>query len=291
MATGYNKPLIVIAGPTASGKTGLAIDLAKELDGEIVCADSRTVFKGMDIGTAKPTKKEQAIVPHWGLDLVEPNERFTAADFKKYALATIADIRAQGKTPLLVGGTGLYVDGIIFDFEYDAAYDASLREKLDGMSVDKLIMYCKNNSILLPKNERNKRHLVRAIEQKSINTKRRDAPIENCIIVGIATNKRELNKRIEARGEQLFENGVVAEATMLGKKYGWESEAMTGNIYPIVQSYLKNELTLVEAIDLFTTSDQQLAKRQMTWFRRNPYIEWVSLTEAKDYIYTVLAHE
>ena len=291
MATGYNKPLIVIAGPTASGKTGLAIDLAKELDGEIVCADSRTVFKGMDIGTAKPTKKEQAIVPHWGLDLVEPNERFTAADFKKYALATIADIRAQGKTPLLVGGTGLYVDGIIFDFEYDAAYDAKKKKKLDGMSVDKLIMYCKNNSILLPKNERNKRHLVRAIEQKSINTKRRDAPIENCIIVGIATNKRELNKRIEARGEQLFENGVVAEATMLGKKYGWESEAMTGNIYPIVQSYLKNELTLVEAIDLFTTSDQQLAKRQMTWFRRNPYIEWVSLTEAKDYIYTVLAHE
>ena len=244
MATGYNKPLIVIAGPTASGKTGLAIDLAKELDGEIVCADSRTVFKGMDIGTAKPTKKEQAIVPHWGLDLVEPNERFTAADFKKYALATIADIRAQGKTPLLVGGTGLYVDGIIFDFEYDAAYDASLREKLDGMSVDKLIMYCKNNSILLPKNERNKRHLVRAIEQKSINTKRRDAPIENCIIVGIATNKRELNKRIEARGEQLFENGVVAEATMLGKKYGWESEAMTGNIYPIVQSYLKNRIDM-----------------------------------------------
>jgi tRNA dimethylallyltransferase len=111
-------PLIVIVGPTASGKTSLAIDIAKQFGGEIICADSRTVYIGMDIGTAKPSRAEQAMVPHWALDLVEPGQRFTAADFKEYANKKIAEIRSRGNIPMIVGGTGLYVDGVIFDYKF-----------------------------------------------------------------------------------------------------------------------------------------------------------------------------
>jgi tRNA dimethylallyltransferase len=284
-------PLIVIVGPTASGKTSLAIDLARKFNGEIICADSRTIYKGMDIGTAKPTKEEQAIVPHWGLDLVEPGERFTAADFKKYADEKIEEIRSRGHIPFLVGGTGLYVDAVLFDYRFGGDVNMKQRAQLEKMSIEELHNYCFKNNIKLPENRLNKRYVIRAIEQKSINVKRRQEPLSESIIVGIATNKDILRTRIVSRTEQLFENGVVEEAIILGKKYGWDSEAMTGNIYPLVRLYLNNELTLEEIKEKFTTLDWRLAKRQLTWLRRDLYIDWRSLDEAKIYLESKLANE
>lgn len=277
-------PLVVIVGPTASGKSALAIKLAKKFGGEIVCADSRTVYTGMDIGTAKPTAQERAEVPHWGLDLVEPNELFTAADFKRYANEKIEQIRRRGRIPFLVGGTGLYVDAVIFDYQFGPPADKARRAVLEAMSVEKLQMYCKINNITLPTNPANKRHLVRAIEQKSINAKRRNTPIDSSIVVGITTNKEQLQVRIAERCEQLFDDGVVSEATLLGKKYGWNSQAMTGNIYPLIHRYLDNELTLEDTKQKFISLDWQLARRQLTWLRRNPFIHWASLPETEDYI-------
>lgn len=277
-------PLVVIVGPTASGKTGLAIELAKQFGGEIICADSRTIYKGMDIGTAKPTAAEQAEVPHWGLDLVEPGERFTAADFKEYATQKIAEIRVRGNVPFLVGGTGLYVDGVIFDYEFGGDINTTERQKLEIMSVEQLQKYCLENNVELPENNQNKRHLVRTAERKGISGKRQDYPINNTIIVGIATSRKVLHKKIVLRAEQLFANGVVDEAILLGKKYGWKKEAMTGNIYPLIHQHLFEGVTLEMTKEKFTTLDSQLAKRQMTWFRRNPYIQWCSLTEGEQYI-------
>lgn len=291
MATGSEKPLIVILGPTASGKTSLAIELAHQFGGEIICADSRTVYKDMDIGTAKPTKAEQAHVPHWGLDLVQAGERFTAADFKQYAEQKISEIRARGKVPFLVGGTGLYIDAILFDYKFGEQADGILREKLNTLSIDELHKYCTENNIMLPENMHNKRYVIRAIEQKSINTKRNEVPISKSIIVGIATDSDVLRTRIRARNEQLFQNGVVDEAIKLGKKYGWESEAMTGNIYRLIRLYLEEGASLDEIKDKATTLDWRLAKRQLTWFRRNEHIKWLGLTEAKAYIQSVLATE
>lgn len=291
MAAKPVKPLIVIVGPTASGKTSLAVELAQEFDGEIICADSRTVYKGMDIGTAKPTSEEQAHVPHWGIDLVEPGERFTAADFKMYAQQKIEEIRARGHVPFLVGGTGLYVDAIIFDYQFGTPADRVLRTKLEKLTIEELHRYCAENNIMLPENKLNKRYVIRAIEQKSINTKRRVEPISLSTIVGIATDKDLLRTRIRERSEQLFENGVVEEAIKLGKKYGWQSEAMTGNIYPVIHSYLEKTITLEEAVDKNTTIDWHLAKRQLTWLRRNEHIKWYSLTGAKRYIQSVLDSE
>ena len=283
--------LIAIVGPTASGKTSLAIDIAKEWNGEIICADSRTIYKGMDIGTAKPTAKEQATVPHWGIDLVEPSETFSVADFQSYAKNAIADIQARGRLPIIVGGTGLYVDAVLYNFTFGTPPNDERRAELEGMTIDALINYCNENNIVLPQNFKNKRHLVRAIERQSISTISKNGLPEGYIVVGLATKMLTLRTRIVRRTEQLFEQGVEKEATLLGKKYGWNSEAMTGNIYPLMQRYLLGELLLSEARDLITTADYQLAKRQMTWFRRNPDIMWVTPTEAKEYIQSLLASE
>ncbi|HEY5695257.1 MAG TPA: isopentenyl transferase family protein, partial [Candidatus Saccharimonadales bacterium] len=150
-------PLIVLVGPTASGKTSVAIELAQQVDGEIICADSRTVYKSMDIGTAKPTAIEQALAPHWGIDLVEPGEYFTAADFKQYANAKIAEIRGRGHTPFLVGGTGLYIDAVVFDYQFGPPVNTTERARLEAMSVKELQGYCEENNVELPENKQNRR--------------------------------------------------------------------------------------------------------------------------------------
>ena len=282
-------PLIVIAGPTASGKTALAVRLAERFGGEIICADSRTIYTGMDIGTAKPTCDERANVPHWGLDLVEPGGRFTVADFKAYAEQKIAEIRERGNVPFLVGGTGLYIDAIVFDFAFAGEANEVLREQLEQMNVQELQKYCENNNIKLPENDHNKRYLIRAIERKNVTVKRRETLIDNTIVVGITTNRETLRTRIALRSEQLFANNVVEEATILGKKYSWDSEAMTGNVYPLVRKYIAGELDETGLRREFEISDWRLAKRQMTWLRRNPYIMWGTIEASEHYLSRILA--
>jgi tRNA dimethylallyltransferase len=289
MATTDIKPLVVIAGPTASGKTSLAVRIAKRFDGEIICADSRTIYRGMNIGTAKPSFEEQAAVPHWGLDLVEPSEVFTAADFKRYALEAIADIRARGKVPLLVGGTGLYLDAVLLDYAFGPPADPGRRDNLMNMSLEDLVSYCNKNNIPVPENSRNKRYVVRAIEQNSNIPQRREEPIANTFAVSITTDRDVLRDRISKRSEQLFLHDVVKEAKMLGEMYGWNSEAMTGNIYSLVKKLQQKELTFDQVQEKFITSDWRLAKRQLTWLRRNPHLLWLTLEEAEHYLAQKLA--
>jgi len=281
-------PLIVIVGPTASGKSSLAMSIAERFGGEIICADSRTIYKGMDIGTAKPSKEDQAKIPHWGLDLVEPGEPFSAADFKEYANKKIAEIRSRGNIPLLVGGSGLYINGVIFDYDFQPAHP-ELREQLESLTVDELKKYCFENNITLPENDKNKRYLIRAIERQNGHSTDDNTLIADCIIVGITTEKSTLINRIHARSEQLFELGMVEEASRLGEKYGWESEAMTGNIYRLVHQFIKKELTESELKQKNETSDWRLAKRQLTWFKRNPHIHWCELENAEQYLAQHLA--
>ncbi len=285
------QPLIVIVGPTASGKTNLAVEIAAKYNGEIICADSRTVYRGMDVGTAKPTAEERKRVAHWGLDLVNPGERFTAAQFKEYAVQKIAEIRGRGHVPFLVGGSGLYCDAVIFDYQFGSQADEDTRRKLEQLSLQELYIYCEKNNIKLPENSKNKRYVIRAIEQKSINTKRRTHPIENSFVVGITTDKSILRKRIEQRAEDIFKNGVIHEVKKLADKYGWNHESMTGNIYPLCRAHLSGELSLHEVQEKFIVQDWRLAKRQMTWFRRNPYIRWLPLNDAKIYIERLLDSE
>lgn len=285
------EPLIVIVGPTASGKTSLSIELAEQYGGEIICADSRTVYKGMDIGTAKPTREEQARVKHWGIDLVEPDQRFTAADFKTYADEKIHEIRSRGHIPFLVGGSGLYIDAVIFNYEFGPQANIELRNELESMTIEELHNYCNKNNIELPENKKNKRYVIRAIEQKSINNKRMDKPSSDTFIVGIATEREQLRTRIEYRAEQLFKDGVVEEAKRLGEMYGWDSEAMTGNIYPLCRKYINGEVTIDQLKEKSIILDRRLAKRQLTWFKRNKFIQWLPLDAAHTYLSSVLASE
>ena len=282
-------PLVVITGPTASGKTSLAIRLAKQYNGEIICADSRTIYRDMDIGTAKPTMAEREAVPHWGLDLVSPGETFSAAQFKEYALQKISEIRSRGCLPFLVGGTGLYIDAVIFNFQFGAPPDPSLRHELEKRTVVELQYYCYKYNRKLPENNKNKRYLIRAIEQKNKNNRYEFMIRDNSIAVGIATNKEILRTRIVLRSEQLFLNNVVSEAMLLARKYGWDNEAMTGNVYPLVREFLNRNITENELKRQFVIADWRLAKRQMTWLRRNPFIMWATLDSAAHYLSQLLA--
>lgn len=277
-------PLVVIVGPTASGKTGLAIEIAKKFDGEIICADSRTVYKGMNIATAKPTMLERQGVPHFGLDLVEPNEPFSAADFKKYADSTITAIRKKGKIPILVGGTGLYIDAVLLNYSFGDTIDKKLRYELQHKSLEELYLYCAEHQINLPENYKNKRYVIRAIENKDRKITKRNEPVYKNIIVGITTEKIMLRKRISDRIEQQLKNGVVDEARLLGEKYGWENEAMKANMYPLLRKYIQKDITIDMLKANIVSVDWRLAKRQMTWFRRNKFIHWMDLDEANTYL-------
>lgn len=282
-------PLIVIVGPTASGKTSLAIKIAKMHRGEVICADSRTIYAGMDIGTAKPTLQEREGVSHWGLDLVEPDERFTAADFQRYARDKIREIRARGNVPIIVGGTGLYVDSVLFSYEFGDKVDEKKRRQLEALSIEDLKTYCINNNIKLPENHQNKRYVIRAIEQEGVNDRRKKDLLPNTVVVGISTDRALLRTRIAYRIEQMLHNGVVEEAKILGKKYGWDTPAMTGNIYSLVKQYTSGQLSLQELQYKAEVRDWHLAKRQLTWSRRNPAIQWHSQDAAYRYLRDTLA--
>ena len=281
-------PLIVIIGPTASGKTSLAIQLAKKYRGEIICADSRTVYRGMNIGTAKPSLGEQQVVPHWGLDLVDPGDSFSASQFKDYACQKIKEIRSRGNIPFLVGGTGLYIDSVIFDFQFGAKSNEDKRCDLQEMTVSELQQYCANHNILLPENSKNKRYLVRAIERADEKPSRLEVPLNNTIVVGITTDKQLLKQRITDRAKKMFKDGVVEETIELANNSGWCNEAMTGNVYPIIKKLIEKEIDEDQAIREFIVSDVNLVKRQLTWFRRNPFIEWGDIHSCEQYLSRVL---
>lgn len=281
-------PLIVIIGPTSSGKTSLAIQLAKKYRGEIVCADSRTVYRGMNIGTAKPSLGEQQGVSHWGLDLVDPGDSFSVSQFKDYARQKIKEIRSRGNIPFLVGGTGLYIDSVIFDFQFGAKYSKEKRANLQEMTISELQQYCVNHDVSLPENSKNKRYLIRAIERAGKKSSGLEVPLSNTIVVGITTGKQLLRQRITDRAKKMFKDGVVEETIELANNSGWCNEAMTGNVYPIIKKLIEKEIDEDQAIREFIVSDVNLVKRQLTWFRRNPFIEWGDVHSCEQYLSRVL---
>ena len=283
-------PLIVITGPTASGKSGLALELAERYRGEIICADSRTVYRGMDIGTAKPTQEDQARVPHHLIDVVNPDEHFTVHDFQRLARQAIEGIRARGKVPFLVGGTGLYIDSIVLNYNFVKTAQSSSRDELESMTVEQLQTMIKTQHLQMPVNENNKRHLVGVIERAEEKHTASVKPGEHTHVVAITTDKNELETRIRQRASEMFASGGIDEANKLGMMYGWDSEAMSGNIYPILKEVIDGTLTEAEAIQKNVIRDRQLAKRQIAWLKRHDYVRWLNLEDARAYLSNILTN-
>jgi tRNA dimethylallyltransferase len=265
--------LVAIVGPTGSGKSALAMEVARRHNGEIICADSRTVYKGMDIGTAKPTHEEQAEIPHHLLDVVEPGETFTAVDFKVRAFKAINEINSRGNLPIVVGGTGLYIDALLFDYKFGSTADPDIRRELLEKSVEELQNLCRENDIEIPSNQQNKRHLVRAIELGGLLNHKKKLR-KDTIIVGITIERSDLRERITSRAQSMVTAGIVKEVKSLSQQYGWENEAMTGNIYKVFREVVKGTKDIHQALEEVIRSDMRLAKRQGTWFKRNPHIYW-----------------
>jgi tRNA dimethylallyltransferase len=281
-------PLVTLVGETASGKSALAVELARQFNGEVIAADSRTVYKGMDIGTAKPTKREQGGVRHHLLDVVEPNQTFTAAEFKRLANHAIDEIAGRGKLPFMVGGTGLYIDSVIYNFDFNESPNSELRKQLQLMSIEDLQYKLRTEGIALPQNSRNPRHLIRAIETKGVVAGH--APLrQNTLVLGLRIDRTELQDKVRLRVDEMMAQGYVAEVERLAEQYGWDAPGLQTPGYKVFRKYLAQELTLDEAKDALVREHLQLAKRQRTWFGRNKSIHWIcKKEEAVDLLTTFL---
>lgn len=274
-------PLVAIVGETASGKSALGMQLAEKYNGEIICADSRTVYKGMDIGTAKPSQADQKKIPHHLIDVVLPNEPFNAADFKRLAMTAIDEIHGRDRLPILVGGTGLYVDSVLYDFTFRAPADPALRAQLQKMTVLELQQVLAEKGIPLPNNEKNPRHLIRALETEGKVPERQ--PLRgNTLVIGIEIDRNELKKRVQERIDVMLTAGLLEEVEKLVNEYGWETPALQATSYRAFRPFFDKESDLEVAKQRFALNDLSLAKRQRTWFKRNKDIQWVSSVEQAD---------
>ncbi len=275
--------VIAVVGPTASGKTAFAIDLAKQINGEIISADSRLVYKGFDIGTAKPTIEEQEGIPHYMIDIVEPEFDYTAGLYKDDASKFIDIIIAKGKTPIIVGGTGLYIDILLKNYDLPRIEpNKQLRAELSELDNDtlysKLVKLDKNAEKTININDRRK--IVRAIEilkatGKSLNDSRGiNTARYNIEWIGKNFDRKTLYQRIEKRVDIMFEQGIVEETKFLLSKHG-RIKNLIGTIgYKEVIGYLDGKMTLDETKDVLKQNTRRYAKRQLTWFRKNEEIIW-----------------
>lgn len=282
-------PLIVVAGATASGKTALAIELAKRLDGEIVSADSMQIYKYMDIGSAKPTAGERAEVRHHLIDFLEPSQSYSVADYTEAAHGVIAEVTARGKMPIMAGGTGLYINSVVNDVsfgEIDTNYEIrqELQELADREGSEKLIeMLREFDAVSAEKlHPNNVRRVIRAIEfyrvtgvpisehqQKTKQVKSR----YNCVMLMIDWNREELYERINRRVDMMMDMGLVDEVKrLLEMGCTRDMTSMQGIGYKEVIDYIEGKRGLDETVDLIKQSSRRYAKRQLTWFRRDERI-------------------
>lgn len=285
-------PLVVIAGPTASGKTALAIDIAKELGGEIISADSMQIYREMNIGTAKPTAEEMCGVPHHMLDIADPCENFSLWKFARAAHKAINDVYSRGKLPILAGGTGLYTDTIVHNIELsEAGGDNSVREELmkKARSGGAAELY-KKLSETDPESaaklcEKDVKRVVRALEiyyltgkTKSENDEisKKSKKIYNYLYFAIETEREILYNRINTRVDEMVKRGLFEEVSDIKNKYGFiNTTAMQGIGYREVLYYLRGLVTRTETEELIKRNTRRLAKRQMTWLRKNNEVIWI----------------
>ncbi|MBW2070743.1 MAG: tRNA (adenosine(37)-N6)-dimethylallyltransferase MiaA [Deltaproteobacteria bacterium] len=287
--------IIVLVGPTGVGKTGVAIEVAKELGGEIVNADSMQVYRYMDVGTAKPTARERAAVPHHLLDILDPDEDFDAFIYAEMARAAIAEIRQRDRLAVVVGGTGLYLKSLLYGLFPGAAKDAEVRQRLRKEAADKgdTFLYQRLQEVD-PETARrlNPRDLVRVVRALEV-WECTGTPISKlqkehgfsqsmyrALKIGLHLPRNELYARIERRADEMLTAGLVAEVQdLLQRGYGPELKSMQALGYRHMVRVVKGEMVLEKAVDSMKRDTRRYAKRQLTWFRQDQEIHWFTPAE------------
>ena len=289
--------LLVITGPTATGKSDLAVELARIHNGEIISADSRQVYTGLDIGTGKITTTEMHGIPHHLLDVAHPDEEFSVTEYQKLAQAFITDILARGKTPILCGGTGLYISAVVDNRIFPAVPpNQKLRDELETLTTDELFTQLttldlgRANTI----DHKNRPRLIRAIEiATALGTVPREPKPESpyeTLMIGLMLPDNELINRITKRLETRLTAGMLDEARTLREKFGDEVLVSLGIEYAAMIEYLKDSISESEMRDMIITKSRQYAKRQMTWFKRDQRIQWFHPVLDREQIFEVVKH-
>lgn len=284
-------PLVVVAGPTASGKTAAAIHICKKFDGEVVSADSMQIYKYLSVGTAKPDEAEKKGIPHHLMDFLEPSQPFSVAEYVKLAKEAIADIHSRGKLPVLVGGTGLYIDSLVSNIQFsDSDSDPKLREQLHQYAAEKgnealwKLLEEKDQQAAADIHPNNVGRVVRAIEMIETTGKTKTEQLEESRrepspyhVLYLALNYRDrqtLYDRINLRVHIMLEQGLEQEARWL-QEHGYAPTAAQAIGYKEMFGYLNGEETLEQAIEKIQQGSRRYAKRQLTWFRRNEAVQWL----------------
>lgn len=294
-----NKPkILVLVGPTASGKTALGVALAKKLNGEIISADSMQIYKYMTIGTAKVTTEEMQGVPHHLLDFVSPDEEFSVAKFKEAALKSIETILGRRKLPIIVGGTGLYINSLTLPWDFqknDGNEEIRQKLKAEAEVLGKHALYerLKNVDPITAEtvHPNNLNRVIRALEIYEINgkpksyfdekTKTQEVPYDY-VMIGLKWPREILYDRINRRIDLMIETGLIEEAQMLlDRGYKWNLTALKAIGYKELRPYLQGETSLEEAVTILKRDSRHYAKRQMTWFRKDERIHWIEMSEDK----------
>lgn len=287
------KPTVyVIGGPTASGKSNLAVELAKRINGEIISADSMQIYKDMNIGTAKITPEEMQGINHYLIDFVSPDERYSVSSFKKDAEKAIEAILAKGKVPIIVGGTGLYIDSLILGIEFqDEKIDTEYRESLNKIAEEQGLQKLYNmaqaiDPVAMKKiSENDKKRIIRVLEiyHKTGKTKteqelesRKSKIKYNYKVFAITMDRQVLYEKIEKRVDKMVEQGLIDEVQGILNKYQKFPTAMQGLGYKEVVEYLENKTTKEEMVEKIKKETRHYAKRQLTWFRKNKNIIWLN---------------
>lgn len=289
--------LLTIVGPTAVGKTEISIELAHRFDGEVISGDSMQVYRGMDIGTAKISKEEMQGIPHYMIDIKDPTESFSVAEFQEKAKSYIAAINQKGKLPLLVGGTGLYVQSVLYDYQFpnigsDPAFRREMERFADKFGNHKLHEKLKEldpesfNTI----HPNNRRRVIRALEviHKTGKTVRESkAPkmptIDKLILIGLTMERSELYDRINERVDRMIEKGLIEEARQLFDQGIRNTQAVQAIGYKEIYRFLEGDLSKDEAIELLKRNSRRFAKRQLTWFKNKMPIQWFNMSEKPIY--------
>ena len=286
------KPTVyVIGGPTASGKSKLAVELAKKINGEIISADSMQIYKDMNIGTAKITNQEMQGIKHYLIDFISPEQRYSVSSFKKDAEDAIEKILSNGKTPIIVGGTGLYIDSLIYGIEFqDEKIDTKYREELNKIAeIEGLEKLYKKAQKIDPEamakiSANDKKRIIRVLEiyHKTGKTKteqekesRKNEVKYNYKVFAITIPREKLYERINKRVDQMLEQGLIEEVEKILEKYSYFPTAMQGLGYKEVIEYLENKITKEEMIEKIKKETRHYAKRQITWFKKNKETIWL----------------